>query len=121
MILGIAHAQVMIPSGREAEARAFYCGLLGLPEIEKPEVLRVRGGLWLQVGTQQLHLGAERDFRDRSGTREHVAYEVDDLAGCKRRLLAAGVTVKEGEEIPGQVRCELRDPFGNRLELLQKV
>ena len=121
MILGILHAQIMIPLGREAEARAFYCGLLGLTEIPKPEPLRARGGLWLQVGPQQLHLGVEAEFQDRSRAREHVAYEVDDLAAWRRKLAAAGVTIKGGEDVPGLVRCELRDPFGNRLELLQKV
>jgi catechol 2,3-dioxygenase-like lactoylglutathione lyase family enzyme len=121
MILGILHAQIMIPLGREAEARAFYCELLGLREIEKPAPLRVRGGLWLQVGPQQLHLGVEADFRDRSQVREHVAYEVENLEACRRKLSAAGVATKSGEDIPGYVRCELRDPFGNRIELLQKV
>jgi catechol 2,3-dioxygenase-like lactoylglutathione lyase family enzyme len=121
MILGILHAQIMIPAGREAEARAFYRDLLGLVEIEKPEPLRARGGLWLQVGPQQLHIGVEREPRDRSGAREHVAYEVDDLEAWRRKLTGAGVAVKSGEEVPGFIRFELRDPFGNRLELLQKV
>jgi catechol 2,3-dioxygenase-like lactoylglutathione lyase family enzyme len=121
MLLGILHAQIMIPLGREAEARAFYCELLGLTEIAKPEPLRARGGLWLQVGPQQLHLGVEADFHDRSRAREHVAYEVDDLEAWRRKLGAAGVAVKAGEEVPGFVRFELRDPFGNRLELLQKM
>jgi catechol 2,3-dioxygenase-like lactoylglutathione lyase family enzyme len=121
MILGILHAQVMIPAGREDEARAFYRDLLGLDEIAKPEPLRGRGGLWLKVGPQQLHLGIEADFHDRSRTREHIAYEVDDLAAWRRKLTAAGVAVKEGDEVPGFIRFDLRDPFGNRVELLQKV
>jgi catechol 2,3-dioxygenase-like lactoylglutathione lyase family enzyme len=122
MILGILHAQVMIPAGGEARARAFYRDLLGLVEIEKPAPLRARGGLWLEVGPrQQLHLGVEADFRDRTSAREHVAYEVDDLEGWRRKLTAAGVPTKGGEDVPGYIRCELRDPFGNRIELLQKV
>jgi catechol 2,3-dioxygenase-like lactoylglutathione lyase family enzyme len=122
MIRGILHAQITIPAGREDDARSFYCGLLGLPEIAKPEVLRARGGLWLAVGpSQQLHLGVEREFRDRAAAREHVAYEVDDLEAWRMKLTAAGVPVKSGEEVPGFIRCELRDPFGNRVELLQKL
>jgi catechol 2,3-dioxygenase-like lactoylglutathione lyase family enzyme len=119
VIRSIAHAQVMIPVGREDDARAFYCGLLGLVEIPKPQPLAARGGLWLAVGEQQLHLGVERDFRDRSGAREHVAYAVDDLDAWRRKLEAAGVPCRTGEQIPGFVRLELRDPFGNRIELLQ--
>ena len=118
----IHHAQILIPAGREAEARQFYCRLLGLVEIDKPATLKARGGFWLAVGdAQQLHVGIERDFADRSHTREHVAYEVDDLESERARLAAAGIAVKIGSEVPGYLRCELRDPFGNRIELMQAV
>jgi catechol 2,3-dioxygenase-like lactoylglutathione lyase family enzyme len=121
MIRGIHHAQIMIPAGREDEARRFYCGLLGLSEIAKPPALAVRGGFWLAIGAQQMHVGVEKDFRDRSATREHVAYLVDDLPPLRARLHAAGFMTKEGDVVPGFVeRCELRDPFGNRVELLQE-
>lgn len=39
MILGIHHVQITIPTGEEARARAFYCDLLGLEEMEKPASL----------------------------------------------------------------------------------
>src|SRR5262245_22002430 len=45
-VASIHHAQIMIPPGGEAEARRFYGELLGMTEIEKPEPLRARGGLW---------------------------------------------------------------------------
>ena len=31
------HAQITVPKGAEAAARAFYCGVLGLREIAKPK------------------------------------------------------------------------------------
>lgn len=117
-IIGIHHAQITVPRGREADARAFYCDLLGLPEIPKPPVLAVRGGFWLQVGAQQVHVGME-DGIERAGTRAHVAYQVVGLAALRARLVAAGVTLIDGEPLPGMQRCELRDPFGNRVELLE--
>lgn len=118
----IHHAQILIPAGREAEARHFYCALLGLVEVDKPAILRARGGFWLAVGdAQQLHVGIEADLADRSGSREHVAYEVDDLDDAMARLAAAGIPVKSGSEVPGYRRCELRDPFGNRVELMQPI
>ena len=58
-ILGLHHAQITIPRGTEAQGRKFYCDLLGLPEIEKPASLQGRGGFWLQVGSQQVHVGIE--------------------------------------------------------------
>jgi catechol 2,3-dioxygenase-like lactoylglutathione lyase family enzyme len=121
----IHHAQILIPAGREDEARAFYCGLLGLSEIEKPPVLRARGGFWLQVGPDcQLHVGVEREGRDESlwaGSREHVAYEVDDIDAWWVRLNEHGIALKITEEVPGYRRGELRDPFGNRIELMSPM
>ena len=118
----IHHAQILIPAGGEAEARRFYCTLLGLVEVDKPAPLQARGGFWLAVGdAQQLHVGIEPGFAARAGSREHVAYEVDDLDAASARLAAAGIAVKIGSEVPGYRRCELRDPFGNRVELMQAV
>lgn len=120
MILGLHHAQITIPSGREAEAKAFYSELLGLPEIPKPESLQGRGGFWLQVGTQEVHVGAEEGF-DRSTTKAHLAYLVSDLAHWKQVLDQAGIEALSGIPIPGYDRFEFRDPFGNRVEMIQEL
>ena len=45
-VTGLDHVQVAAPRGCEAEARRFYGTLLGLVEVEKPESLRGRGGVW---------------------------------------------------------------------------
>jgi catechol 2,3-dioxygenase-like lactoylglutathione lyase family enzyme len=118
MILRAHHAQISIPNGSEDEARRFYCGVLGLQEIEKPEPLRARGGFWLQLGSFQIHFGAE-DGVDRQATRAHLAYEVDDLALWRQKLEAVGIKAINGTAIPGIDRFEFRDPFGNRVEFLQ--
>jgi catechol 2,3-dioxygenase-like lactoylglutathione lyase family enzyme len=120
-VASIHHAQIMIPPGREAEARRFYGGLLGMTEVEKPAVLRARGGLWMQAGDRQLHIGVETPGVERAATRAHVAYEVTKLEGWRGRLEAAGVEVKEGERVPGLMRFEFRDPFGNRVEFVERV
>ncbi|MBL8131857.1 MAG: VOC family protein [Anaerolineae bacterium] len=120
MIHAIHHVQITIPIGQEEAARAFYCGLLGLPEIEKPESLKPRGGFWLLVGDQSVHVGVE-DGIERRATRAHVAYLVDDLAGWRVLLTAAGFTPETGIPIPGYDRFECRDPFGNRLEMIQPL
>jgi len=57
------HVQLAIPRDSEALCRDFYCGLLGWREIEKPPKLAARGGLWLDIGDGQVHLGVEDDFR----------------------------------------------------------
>lgn len=117
MILGIHHAQITIPKGREQEARAFYCGTLGLNEVPKPESLQGRGGFWLQVGDKQVHVGVE-DGVNRKLTKAHVAYEVSDLASWRKQMINAGLELFDGEQIPGYGRFEFRDPFGNRVELI---
>ena len=118
MITSVHHVQLTNSKGVEASAKAFYCGVLGLAEIEKPESLRSRGGFWLRVGGRQVHVGVE-DGVDRSATKAHVAYAVTDIASWRERLRRAGVAVTEGVPIPGCDRIEFRDPFGNRVELVE--
>ena len=65
MIDGIDHVQLAAPAGCEDAARAFFGELLGLEELEKPEPLRSRGGVWFRIGAQQLHVGVEAEFSPR--------------------------------------------------------
>lgn len=115
----IHHVQVTVPRADEVAARDFYCSLLGLPEIEKPASLRPRGGFWVRVGDRELHVSVE-DGVDRTATKAHVAYLVDDLEAWRTRLAAAGVKMAESVPIPGYDRFECRDPFGNRLEFIME-
>lgn len=117
-MLAVNHAQITIPAGCEAQARAFYCGLLGLGEVEKPLPLRVRGGFWLQLGDFQIHVGTE-DGVDRFRSKAHLAYQVDDLEAWRKHLLEHRVSLVAAVPIEGMERLEFRDPFGNRCELLQ--
>ena len=92
-VLGIDHVQVAAPPGCEAEARAFYGGLLGLEELPKPEALRARGGCWFRAGAQELHVGVEEPFAPaRKAHPGLVVADLDALAdrlrGCRRRRRA---------------------------------
>lgn len=117
-IVRLHHVQITIPPGQEAEARKFCCGLLGLVELEKPAALQPRGGLWLQVGSQQVHIGTEGGV-ERMATKAHLAYEVADLAWWRSRLEASGVRILDAVAIPECERFEFRDPFGNRVEFVE--
>ncbi len=116
----IHHAQITIPPQREEEARLFYCDFLGLAEIDKPDSVKANGGFWLQCGDIQIHVGVEADF-DRYQTKAHLAYQVADVASWREKLRAAGYEVKDNTPIPGFDRVDFRDPFGNRIELIQPV
>ena len=120
MIIGINHVQITVPANAVAKARAFYCGILGLAEMEKPAALQGRGGFWLQVGGNQVHIGTE-DGVQRRATKAHVAYAVTNIPAWRVRLMAAGVEILDGIPIPGYQRLEFRDPFGNRVELIEAV
>lgn len=120
MILGLHHAQITIPKGTEEDGKNFYCDLLGLKEVEKPDSLKGRGGFWLIVGDQEVHVGTENDF-NRLTTKAHLAYLVTDLSYWKNKLGKNGIEVIEGIPIPGFDRFEFRDPFGNRVEMIQKL
>ncbi len=117
-ILGLHHAQITIPRGAEAQGRQFYCEVLGLPEVEKPAELQGRGGFWLQVGTQQVHVGTE-DGVERFATKAHLAYQVDDIEEWEKRLQENGIEIGDSVPFTGFRRFEIRDPFGNRVEFIQ--
>ncbi len=113
----IHHAQIAIPSDQTEAARAFYIDFFGLEEIEKPDSLKARGGFWLRVADQELHVSLE-DGVDRKATKAHIAYLVDDLEAWRAEFVQAGLEPVAGVPIPGYDRFEARDPFGNRLELI---
>ena len=120
-VASIHHAQIMIPPGGEAAARRFYGELLGMAELDKPPLLRARGGLWMQAGDRQLHIGVEEPGVDRRATRAHVAYEVDQARRLPRASSSRRAwTIKDGERVDGFRRFELRNPFGNRVELVER-
>ena len=120
LILRVQHAQITIPNGSESQAREFYCEFLGLNETPKPDSLKGRGGFWLEVGAFQIHVGTEDGF-DRTKTKAHIAYEVENLNAWRERLEASGVKIIEGVPIPNYSRFEFRDPFGNRVEFLERI
>jgi catechol 2,3-dioxygenase-like lactoylglutathione lyase family enzyme len=111
------HIQIAAPEGCEAAAREFYGSLLGMQEMEKPEPLRSRGGCWFQCGSQQVHIGVERDFRP--ARKAHSAFVVNDLDELRQALLARGIRVIDDNSIPGTRRFYAEDPWGNRLEFME--
>ena len=112
------HVQVCVPRGMEAEARAFYGGLLGLEEVEKPEVLRANGGMWYNVADIQLHIGVEDTV---APSKRHPAFEVEDVRGVRAYLERSGVRTKDEPSLPGVSLFSFFDPFGNRIELMEKT
>jgi catechol 2,3-dioxygenase-like lactoylglutathione lyase family enzyme len=120
LLLKVHHAQITIPKGSEDQARKFYCEFLGLKEIPKPQALQTRGGFWLELGSLQIHVGTEENL-DRTQTKAHLAYLVEDLEEWRVKLENYGIKIIEGIPIPEYNRFEFRDPFGNRVEFLESI
>ena len=119
-ILSIDHVQLAMPAGEEEKARAFFINLLGFREIPKPAELAKRGGVWFEAGNVQLPLGVEADFRP--ARKAHPAFIVDDLDGLISKVQSAGFEADTSQPpLDGYKRSHVFDPFGNRIELMQKV
>jgi catechol 2,3-dioxygenase-like lactoylglutathione lyase family enzyme len=115
------HVQVAIPAGGEDEARRFWVDALGMTEVEKPEELRARGGLWVRRGSAEVHLGVEDPFRP--ARKAHPALLLEsaaELDATASRLEGSGYEVDHSQRgsFPGHVRVHVFDAHGNRVELL---
>jgi catechol 2,3-dioxygenase-like lactoylglutathione lyase family enzyme len=115
---GLDHVQVAAPRGCEAEARRFFGELLGLTEIEKPERLRARGGVWFQAGTQELHVGVQEPFVPAQKAHPALRVRPDALDELAVRLEEADAQVVWDDALDGVRRFYSADPWGNRIELL---
>jgi catechol 2,3-dioxygenase-like lactoylglutathione lyase family enzyme len=119
-VLGsIDHVQLGMPAGGEDAGRRFYIDLLGLHEVTKPPELAGRGGVWLTGRAVSIHLGVEEPAR--LGGRSHPAFVVDDLAAVRSRIVSSGIAIEEDAAGLAVARCYVRDPFGNRLELVDSA
>ncbi len=112
-VIGLDHVQLAMPVGAEATARAWYSGVLGIPEVPKPAALAVRGGCWFESGDVRVHLGVEADFVP--ARKAHPALRV---RGLRAFVADRALDVRWSDEIPGTIRCHVDDPFGNRIELV---
>lgn len=118
MIYALDHVQIAMPPGEEEQARRFYGEVLGMVETPKPASLAGRGGVWFEAGDVRLHLGVEAAFQP--AHKAHPAFLVHDLPALITRCRAAGVAPVEDVPLPGYMRVHIHDPFGNRIELMQR-
>lgn len=77
-------------------------------------------GFWLQVGNQEVHVGTEEGF-NRYTTKAHLAYKVEDISYWRKVLIENKIEILDSVPIPNYERFEFRDPFGNRVEMIQQL
>jgi glyoxylase I family protein len=123
-IVQYAHAGIAVTDlDRSLE---FYCGVLGLRQVERPELPLV--GAWLQLGDSQLHLAQieQMPARDPLGV-VHVAMWLPGKDAYDRAIAELDRRgVAPGTARPGAYREDngtpvwftiLYDPDGNTVEL----
>jgi catechol 2,3-dioxygenase-like lactoylglutathione lyase family enzyme len=118
-ILALDHVQLAMPTGGEEEARAFYEGVLGIPEVPKPPNLAKRGGCWFEHDAVKIHVGVDADFQ--AARKAHPALLFEGLPGLKAAIEGAGFRLRSDEPLAGYDRIYVDDPFGNRIELLEPL
>lgn len=112
------HVQLAAPPACEADARRFFGDLLGLEEIEKPETLRGRGGVWFSLGTQHLHIGVEDPFSPAKKAHPALRLSSKDLDDVAAALELAGEVIEWDTSLADVRRFYTTDPWGNRIELI---
>lgn len=117
----IEHVSFVV-SKSDAQACAGFYELLGFKRVEPPAGLGARS-IWLTRRGTALHLMfAERDGAEITESPEpgagHVALVVDNYDATVAALQAAGVQVEPRSEYWGAARAYLRDPAGNRVEIM---
>lgn len=112
---GVHHVSINVD---DVEAnRAFYVDTLGFTQIARPD-LGV-GGVWLQMGPQELHL-VELPLVEGFGP--HFALFVDDIDEARAALLDRGVEVTDPRPIDGVcLQAFFHDPAGNQIEINQPI
>ncbi|WP_144510471.1 VOC family protein [Bacillus sp. FJAT-22090] len=115
----IDHVQLAAPKGSEAIAKRFFGEILGFQEVEKPELLKRKGGVWFEFGKYQIHIGIEEPFAP--AKKAHPAFQVESLEALKIHLTQNEVSYTVDTDLPGANRIYVHDPFGNRIEILEWI
>lgn len=96
-------------------ARSFYGGILGLKEIAPPAAFDFVA-VWYDLGGHYLHL-LQKLVPDSISAR-HPCFHVADIVAARAHVASHGLAIEETVKIPGCDRFFVRDPDGNRIELL---
>lgn len=115
----IDHVQLAAPKGSETKAKKFFNEILGFQEVEKPEALKKKGGVWFEFGNYQIHIGIEEPFAP--AKKAHPAFQIENLEALKTHLAENEVSFTVDTDLPGANRIYIHDPFGNRIEILEWI
>lgn len=118
MITGLDHIQISIPEGRVPDALAFYVDVLGFTRVPKPAELS-QTGAWLTASGVNIHLGERVNFATDGDA--HPAFCVSDLNSLLTKIEGAKCRIRRDDGPIGYARASAWDPFGNRIEFMQRL
>jgi catechol 2,3-dioxygenase-like lactoylglutathione lyase family enzyme/uncharacterized protein YunC (DUF1805 family) len=128
-VLGLDHVTLVVADLERS--RQFYCGVLGMKNIERPGFSFP--GLWFQAGSTQIHLILEHpesapagfpappDYAS-PGRTFHFAFEVRDASQVAAILTAHGVPLKGQPRLrpDGCLQVFCLDPDGHVVEVFSR-
>ena len=124
MIKGISHIAFKVTDMEKA--LAFYCGALGLTKAF--DITMEDGTPWIEYikicKGQFIELfyggSASEDAGLMSGY-SHLCLEVEDIQSLAQTLKSKGITIDAGpnQGIDKNWQCWVKDPDGNRIEMMQ--
>lgn len=109
----IDHCSVIVTD--VARSRDFYGRVLGLREIAAPKEFDFVA-IWYDLGGTYLHL-LVKPQPDTPSPR-HFCLHTPDIAEARNHFRSLGVPIEETVKIAAADRFFVRDPDGNRIELL---
>ena len=132
MLKRVDHLNVQVPPEKEDEAKHFYGEILGLSQLTKPDNLGRSGAHYClsEEPWYEPHLGIARgasvvDIGLNQALRNHLGFQVDDLAAARQAFEAAGIEISGADPARSeerdfyQERFFVRDPGGNQLEIME--
>ena len=118
--LVLHHASLIVSD--TAAALKFYADVLGLQQIDRPDL--GFPGAWLKLGEQQIHLLELANMDPTTGRPEHggrdrhIALSTSALDPIRETLNKSGVTYTLSKSGRRALFC--RDPDGNAIEILER-
>jgi glyoxylase I family protein len=118
----LLHHASLVVANTETSVK-FYSGVLGLEQIERPDL--GFPGAWFKLGEQQIHLLELTNVDPTTGRPEHggrdrhVALSTSDLDSVRVALEEAEISYTRSKSGRRALFC--RDPDGNAIEILELV
>ena len=110
----IDHCSIIVTN--VARSRDFYGRVLGLREIAAPKEFDFVA-IWYDLGGTYIHL-LQKPLADTISPR-HFCLHTPDVKAARSYFASLGVPIDETVKIAAADRFFVRDPDGNRIEVLQ--